>query len=157
MNIVIAGTTVDNGVLFQTQQYDTLSRDMYYRLSKYKDRQITMITSSIGMNDWGGDGFWQSKNGNVYSCGWNGVFRLSGTKWSQIKETYSYVRSIGGADDKHIFVCEDNTISFYDGSSWSILNTGSSYKYYISKIWCSANEVFVAFSDGIRTYILHGK
>jgi len=157
MTIKVIGAAADSGVFIQIRQHNQKTGAQSNELAIYAKKRMTRLAYTGEDIPWGGDAFWKSKEGNIYSCGWNGVFRISGTKWSQIKVTYSYVRSIWGTNDKHIFVCEDNDISFFDGSTWSILNTGISTKYYISKLWCSANEVFVAFSDGQRTYILHGK
>jgi hypothetical protein len=155
--VTVAGTTSDNGALIQTTQYDTTTGHIYYQFLNYKDKQITNIGSSIDHADWGGESFWKSKEGNIFSCGWNGVWRLTGTKWTQVKESFQYVSSIYGVDERHMFAAERTNFYYYDGSSWTQLDTKFSITFNGAKIWCTSHEVFVAFTDGIRTYILHGK
>jgi hypothetical protein len=155
--VIVVGAASDNGVWIQTRETNPKTGVYSFRFLKYKDKTITPIAASTMVCDWGGDSFWKSKEGNLYSCGSFGAFRFSGTKWTQIKGTSTMFYSIYGFDEKHIFLAEETSLLFYDGTSWTTLNTGINRPLHNAKIWCSPNEVFVAFYDGIATYVLRGK
>jgi hypothetical protein len=157
IDVHVAGTTADNGTLIQTTQYDSKNASSYYRLFIYKERQISPIDSSLNTIPWGGSSFWKSKEGNTFSCGKNGVYRLTSMKWTQFQSLSGVYYSINGINENHLFIAGDDKIYFYDGSSWTMLNTGMNIRFINAHMWCSSNGVFVAFNDNTKSYILHGR
>ncbi|HLP16939.1 MAG TPA: hypothetical protein VK470_11805 [Bacteroidota bacterium] len=141
---------------FQTEQLQNIAGGFYYTEIIQKGyNQSAMLDSAYNDVPWGGDSFWQSKEGTMYSCGVGGVFRLVNGKWTTSLSS-SRIFSIFGTSDQHIFAVGTSGIYFYDRISWRIISlyngtTGSVH------VWCSETEVFIVYTDGRKTYVLHGK
>lgn len=153
---VVVGMAPDDGVYIHTVQYNERTGAIYEQFMKYNNHRIVLIDSGMNSQRRGTSWYWQSPSGTVYSCGDGGVYRLTNEKW-QLFHAETLLRSIGGLNDRHIFAVGDNTVFYYNGKSWNHIYTLPNSMFFFSRIWCSENQVFITYTDNVKTYILHGK
>ena len=156
LNIRIASATADNNLYLQTEQYDPVTGYEYAHFLKYANKTIIPIDSAVNSLPWGGFAFWVSSTGSLYSWGNGGIFRLIDNKWKTVFISTMILTMFGSGDD-HIFAVSETSVFFYDGLSWSTVFVKRQGIYDYANIWCSANEVFIQYGDGLKNYVLHGK
>jgi hypothetical protein len=94
---------------------------------------------------------------NLYSANY-GLFRLNGTRWN--KMTPFGGRSITGTDN-NLYVATFDSLYHYNGESWTDALPRALISMHpgllIYDIRYSDNTIFVAISDGYRSFVLRGK
>jgi hypothetical protein len=153
---LVVGTTQDNGAYLHTSQFDGKTGNQYFQILKYVNKHITLIDSAMNTPKWGAISYWQSPSGTLYSSGRGGIYRLSGEKWSQYYST-DMLYAIYGVNEEHMFAVGPSGVYFSDGKSWNPIYTMANASIIPQRIWCSENQVFITYIDGMRSYILHGK
>jgi hypothetical protein len=161
LNVTVIGTTNNNGVYLQTEQWTPSAyaqQIVKYENSKYMTIDSAMNEISLGARPfWGGRSFWQGETGNIYSCGVGGIFQLSADKWKLFLST-DIIYSVYGANERHIFAVGKYDIYFFDGTAWeSIRPHNYDLSLFDVDMWCSDTQIFIKFSNGARTFMLHGK
>ena len=154
--VSVMGVSSTSDVYFQTNQFKNLQGGFEYKQTIKRNYTKSIVLDSAYNNPpWGGRSFWQSKAGNIYSCGSGGIYLLSGDKWKTFYSSED-ILSMFGTSDEHIFAVGISNIYFYDGNNWEIIcpYRGTTYQIHL---WCSETKVFISFSDGTKTYVLHGK
>ncbi|HLP17915.1 MAG TPA: hypothetical protein VK470_16750 [Bacteroidota bacterium] len=152
----VVSTTIDNAIYLEANENDPKTGQRYFQFIKYKDKKTTILDSSVNVDSWGGLSFWKSSSGKIYSCGSNGIYRFTGEKWQKFA-SLSRMYSIYGLNDEHIFALGSDQLYFYDGQTWSSIYTFNDPSIFIARIWCSENQIFVAFTNGYLSYVLRGK
>lgn len=156
INVKLMGFTSSHELYFQTEQFkNTVDGYWYRQIVKYAPKQSIVMDSTYDDPPWGGRSSWQSKEGTMYSCGTGGIFRREERKWTSFLST-NVILSMFGSSDDHIFAVGMSSIYFYDGTSWRIISayTGTTMEVHI---WCSETQVFIVYSDGAKSYVLHGQ
>lgn len=150
------GVTTNNGAYIQIFEHNDKTGQVYYQVMDYDGKNNKFIDSSVNGQPWGGNSFWQSSTDLIYSSGQFGITKLSAGKW---KKFYSdqYIYSSFGSSDEHIFALGQSQVLFFNGSDWNAIYNVPSYFVVGKPMWCSDTQVFISFSDGTRSYILHGK
>jgi hypothetical protein len=157
MNVHVMGASSTQGVYLQTEQWMSAKNEsfLYQQIIKHDSKASLVLDSAVNAPPWGGITFWQSKTGNIYSCGQGGIFLLSGNKWNSFYST-DFIYSMFGSSEQHIFAVGYSNVYFYDGKTWETVIPYYGVNFEIH-IWCSERQVFISYSDGVRTYVLHGK
>jgi hypothetical protein len=141
---------------FQTVQFKNTTDGFYYKqFMKYAKNQFFLLDSAYNDPPWGGMCFWQSSEGTIYSGGAGGIFRLSDGKWTPFLST-DRIFAIYGLSEQHIFAVSTHGVYSYDANGWRIIAPYHGTTLEI-KIWCSETQVFICYSDGAKTYVLHGQ
>jgi hypothetical protein len=141
---------------FQTVQFQNTSDPFYYKqMMKYVKNQSVLLDSAYNDPPWGGMCFWQSSEGTIFSGGAGGIYRYTDGKWTNFLST-DRVFAIYGCSEQHIFAVSTHAVYFYDGVGWKTIAPYHGKVPGVS-IWCSETQVFICYSDGTDTYVLHGQ
>jgi len=102
-----------------------------------------------------GKKFWESPQGSTYSVN-PSFYKLNGIKWERVIIDDNIYTAVNGTDEKNLFIAGQKVFHF-NGNDWYefkdiSLNYGNA-----SAIHCVDNEVFIVFSDGIKSFIVRGK
>jgi hypothetical protein len=106
--ITVMGLNSTQGIYFQTEQFKNISGGFEYKqIVKQNNTKLIVLDSAYNDPPWGGRSFWQSKAGNIYSCGTGGIYLLSGDKWNSFFSP-EIILSMFGTSDQHIFYTDGN-------------------------------------------------
>jgi hypothetical protein len=151
----IYGVTPNNGIYLSFLQYGDSA--VYFKLLRYANKTTTLIDSAKNNPSWGGIDYWQSPAGVQYSTGPKGIYRLSVGFWSNFF-VGDQIDCIMGVNDEHIFAAGYQGIYFSnDGYAWDLVWHTSNDRTPPSAIWCTQDEVFIAYDLSPNEYIVHGK
>jgi len=154
--VTTAGVSNDNSVYIQPLLVDSKTGFLFYEFMKYKDKLKTLIDSTSLPPPWGGRWFWQSNEGTLFSCGDGGIFRLFENRWGNFYSA-DLIGRITGSRDDHMFAVGRGNVYFYNGNDWVVVYSNINPLYGLGGIWCSDNQVFITFTDGMKSFILHGQ
>jgi len=154
--VTTVGVSKDNSVYIQPFLHNSKTGADYYEFLRYKDREATIIDSAMNIPPWGGRWFWPSNEGTLYSCGVGGIYRLSENNWQKFYST-DLIRRVTGSSENHMFAVGRANVYFYDGVEWVSVYSNISPSYGVGGIWCSDDQVFITFTDGGRSLMLHGR
>ncbi|KPA13717.1 hypothetical protein MHK_006076, partial [Candidatus Magnetomorum sp. HK-1] len=99
-------------------------------------------------------GVWGSSPDNIYACGSiygvSYIHRFDGTSWSQVYSNSSVngLYAIWGTSENNVYVVgNDGYIIHYDGSDWSVIESGSGISLY--GVWgINENNIYVVGQSG---------
>ncbi|KPA17730.1 hypothetical protein MHK_002052, partial [Candidatus Magnetomorum sp. HK-1] len=99
-------------------------------------------------------GVWGSSPDNIYACGsiygTSYIHRFNGTSWSQVYSTSAVngLYAIWGTSENKVYVVgNDGYIIHYDGTDWSIIESGSGISLY--GVWgTNENNIYVVGQSG---------
>ncbi|MCL5738716.1 MAG: hypothetical protein M1303_08800 [Bacteroidetes bacterium] len=89
-----------------------------------------------------------------------GIWNWDNGIWNQELVTDWPMQGIFGSSQTNIFaVGQGSLIYYYDGNTWTQLRNIVGDGWWLHKVWCTQNEVFIVGHDygGFKTIILHGK
>jgi hypothetical protein len=97
---------------------------------------------------------WVAEEDEVYFVAWEGIYTLvllwNGVDWTEILRLESapdVINDIAGLGPNDMWLLlDDGYVSRWDGSSWSLINTGLNYSYH--DMWsCATDEIFFVATD----------
>lgn len=131
----------------------------FYYLYHFNGSQWNVIDSSYLTNTeyvWHFGVRLKTIGGDLYSAS-NRLFKKEANKWKIINDD-PLVFSLGGSSSDNVFCATTNgTVYHFNGTDWQIIAVKEGFQEPIYDVWTDGTEAFMVATDGIRTFVIHGK
>lgn len=131
----------------------------FYYLYNFNGSQWNIIDSSYVTNTeyvWHFGVILKVMGGELYSAG-DRLFKKNDDVWDIINDD-PLLFSLGGSSPNNIFGAGINaTVYHFNGSDWKKITIKGEFQEIITDIWTDGTEAFMVATDGVKTFVIHGK
>jgi hypothetical protein len=151
--------TDNNDVYLIGDQWDSRQGDSIYNFLYHYDGLDWKLVDSVSeaYSPMQRNSVWALDKGNVYIAG-NGIYRKNGSSWEKVLVANTSFSMIRGTSSSNLFaVGLYSSVYHYNGLDWQKFEQINYPSINFTDVWTDGKEVFILGTDGLTTYVVHGK
>lgn len=154
----ISGTSPANIYLMGDQNYSRPPESRYNFLFYYTGHEWALVDSIADTNfPLRRNSIWALDKNNIYIAG-HGVFKMNNGSWTKVFSNENSFSTVKGTAPNNLFaVGSFCSVYHYNGNDWYRFEQFNNPDIFFTDIWTDGTEVFILGSDGLTTYVFHGK